>query len=107
MKRNIIVAAIAAVGIFASCTVIKPYAVTNNPIGTKVGKSTNTCLFSAIRTSVKYHSNLSAAGLCFNNNKYSIQEAAKSAGIKKVGAVDLQIQDNFFVKKFTLVVYGE
>jgi hypothetical protein len=86
----------------ASCSVTRPYAVTNNPIGTKVGTSENTCLFSA-----NYGGNISANGICFKNNEYGIQQAAKKAGISKVGAVDLKVTRQIISRKYTLIVYGE
>jgi hypothetical protein len=88
--------------ILASCSMTRPYAVTNNPIGTKVGTSENTCIFR-----LTAYGNVSASGLCFKNNDYGIYQAAKKAGINKVGAVDLKITRKILYTQYTLIVYGE
>jgi hypothetical protein len=89
----------------ASCTVTRPYAVTNNPIGTKVGSSTNPCL--SFFNSSRFASDISAYGLCLNNANYGIQQSAKNAGITKVGAVDLKTRNVLIMHTYTLIVYGE
>lgn len=86
----------------ASCSTTRPYAVTNNPIGTKVGTSVNKCILR-----MTAYGNISASGLCFKNNDYGIYQAAKKAGISKVGAVDLKIANKIFYTEYTLIVYGE
>ena len=69
----------------ASCQTTVPSMVTDNPIGTKVGKASGTCydlfgIFSIIT--------LGKGGLCFNAD-YSIHAAAKNGGINKIATVDI------------------
>lgn len=86
-----------------SCSMTTPYAVTNNPIGSKTGEVTNKCMFIPEGLA----NNVTAAGLCFNNKGYSVYEAAKKAGISKIGAVDLKVSRKIFYREYTLIVSGE
>lgn len=57
----------------SSCTVISPLTATSNPLGSKVGTSMA----------------MSFAGFWIKSD-YSIQTAAKNAGIKKISTVDVK-----------------
>lgn len=71
-----------------SCTVTRPYLVTNNPIGKKKGTSSTTVIFGNGGTaSPLLH--LSSSGIRFNRT-YGIVEAAKRGKITRVALVDLQ-----------------
>ena len=56
---------------FASCTVTLPISATSNPIGSKVGKSSGTCVLN----------------ICMDVDA-SINTAAKNGGITKISTVD-------------------
>jgi len=104
-----IISALVIALLLSACSSVKPYAVTDNSLGTKVGKSTNKCMFTSglAPVSPKYWPAFSSVGLCFNNKSFGIQQAAQNGGISKVGAVDLKITNKIFMKEFTLIVYGE
>jgi hypothetical protein len=73
--KNVIIGLVIVVAFaFVSCSSASPYWVTNNAIGTKVGKSSGTCYFRV---------------LCFNQD-WSIQAAAKNGGITKIATVDIK-----------------
>jgi hypothetical protein len=68
----------------ASCVYTAPYMVTDNPIGTKVGKSIGTCYdFLGIFSLLGNHA------MCFNAD-FSIHTAAKNGGINKIATVDIK-----------------
>lgn len=98
--------AIALAFTFASCTTTMPLTATNNSIGSKEGSSTNKCFF-AVPVVQAGPGQVTSYGLCTNNKKYGIQQAAEDAGISRVATVDLKTQNLFFLTKFTLIVTGE
>jgi len=104
------IAVVLSVSIFASCSVTLPLEVTNNPIGTKVGKSSTATIFGWMAAGGMgvsgYHNRMSSTGWRFNKD-YSLYNAAKSAGISKVATVDLKTTDYVFYKKYELIVTGE
>ncbi len=82
---------IAALAIFASCSVTTPLAVSHAPIGNKVGTS-STVVF---------------LGIHFNKN-WSVAEAAHNGGIKGgVATVDHKLTNYVFFVKRELIVTGE
>ena len=92
MKKSIIyVTALAFVWILTSCSVSVPLMITNNPIGSKMGKSTTAAIFTGgqgaaiapMRGTMLYN------GLMFNK-EFGIYEAAKNGGINKIATVDLR-----------------
>jgi hypothetical protein len=88
--RNILIGLMVATAmtfIFESCSSTHPFFVTNNSIGTKVGKSSGTCydLF-GIFTFMQLGK---AGGICLDAD-YSIQTAAKNGGITKIATVDIR-----------------
>jgi hypothetical protein len=93
MKKLLLVVAIAAMGLLASCTVTQPFAVTSNPLSkdAKVGTSSYITLFGAI--------NLGDAG---------INLAAKKAGITKISVVDVEVTNYAGIyAKVKTFVYGD
>lgn len=95
----------AAALVLSACSVTRPLAVNDNSIGTKVGKSKTTCLFSfaggATGAGV-----VIASGMCFNK-KYGIVDAAANGEITTVGAVDIKETDYYIFKTYELIVAGE
>lgn len=89
-----------------SCTMTRPFAVTNNSLGTKTGKSSTTCIFSNPQMAASYNSNVIANGICLNK-KYGIVEATTNGKIQKVGAIDLKVTNLLFAYKYELIVAGE
>jgi hypothetical protein len=103
MKKHLLIIIAFVAMLAASCSVTHPYQVTNNPIGTKKGKSSTTVIFGlGARTAIRY----SSSGIRFNKN-YGIIEAAKKGKITRIGSVDLQYTSYFFYGKYTLIVTGE
>lgn len=106
--RNLFIAS-ASTLLFASCAVTSPFKITNNEIGTKIGKSTTICLFSGGGSGriVAYNG---AAGL-YNgimlNKNFGIVEAAKNGKITKIGAVDIKTTSYVFFVKREFIVAGE
>jgi hypothetical protein len=101
-----------AAGFLASCSTTHPLTATGNPIGDKVGTSSNGCLgytpstlpsASAAGEGFVYIS----GGLCFNNNDYGVIDAAKNGGIDKVATVDLKVTNFILFHKYELIVTGE
>jgi hypothetical protein len=78
--------------LYSACTTTRPFAVSSNPIGTKVGRAS---------------SQVYLVGL-FSGGDASIQQAAKQGSISRVATVDIETF-NFlylFIKR-TTVVTGE
>lgn len=103
MKKHIFIILACVALLATSCSVTHPYQVTNNPIGSKKGKSSTIALFT-----MGYRTPLiaSSTGIRFNKN-YGILEAAKKGKITRVGAVDLQFTHYILFSKYTLIVTGE
>jgi hypothetical protein len=79
--------AMAMTFIFESCSSTQPFFVTNNSVGTKVGKASGTCydlfgIFTLFQLG-------KAGGICLDAD-YSIQSAAKNGGITKIATVDIR-----------------
>ncbi len=88
--KNILSVAIAT-AVLSSCAMTVPFKVTNNEVGTKIGKSTTIVI----------------AGVIFLNKKFGIIDAAKQGKISKIGVVDLRT-DNFLIfTKQQFIVSGE
>lgn len=84
----------------SSCSTIVPVTATNNPIGSKVGKSQTSILFGTAN-----RANL-GAGLVFNKD-YGVVDAARKADINKVATVDLKVTNYYIFTKAELIVTGE
>lgn len=77
--------------LFASCSITAPVAVSGNPIGSKTGKATGTCVL----------------GMCFGADA-SITKAAQNGGITKVSTVDMKRKNALgLVQTYTTIVTGE
>lgn len=86
--------------VLSSCSTIMPVTATNNPIGSKVGKSETSILFG-----VAGPSNLSS-GLVFNKD-YGVIEAAKKGNIERVATVDIKVTNYIIFQKAEIIVTGE
>ncbi|MBT3423073.1 hypothetical protein HON01_04250 [Candidatus Woesearchaeota archaeon] len=91
-----------------SCSVTTPLTATDNPIGSKRGTVSNTCLFGgSVALQAPGNMKLTSSGLCFNTEKYSIYDAADEGGISRVATVDLKIKNFYLWQEYTLIVTGE
>jgi outer membrane murein-binding lipoprotein Lpp len=94
MKKMLVLLAALAVFLIAGCkTVYTPLTVTTNPVGTKVGEAT---------------ANVGQFG--GKDRDYSIQTAAKNAGITKIATVDIRHKYSLIpglVNTYTTIVTGE
>lgn len=76
------------VGMFlTSCTIVHTAMVTNNPVGSKTGKSESK-LFSS-------------------DKGYSYSDAVKKGGIEKIGIGEAKVKYFLVPYKYTLIVTGE
>ncbi len=99
MKKYII--ALSAIGLMASCSITRPYTATNNPIGSKVGKSqTGVILGTSAGDEL-------AVGLFVLNNNFGVIEAAKKGKINKIATVDVKTTNYLFFQKVEVIVTGE
>ena len=89
-----------ALATMASCSTIVPVAATNNPIGSKKGRSSTTILFGTAN-----RANL-GAGIVFNKN-YGVIEAAKKGKITELATVDLKVTSYGILIKAEILVTGE
>lgn len=106
LLQNITLAAAAAITL-ASCSTTRPLAITDNSIGTKVGKSKNTCLFAfSTQSGASGAGTIISSGICFNK-KYGVKDAAENGEIKTVGAIDIKETNFFLWTKYELIVAGE
>jgi hypothetical protein len=95
MKKVLVFLAILVVLVITGCTTTAPFDVTDNSAGAKVGESSGTVLLYGIFTK----------DLVVD---YSIQTAAKNAGITKVATVDRKVYDVLgIVRTYTTIVTGE
>lgn len=109
MKKFTQILAFAAIVMgMASCGFTRPYAVTNNPIGSKVGKSSTKVIFGAGAgmSSNSMYAHYSSVGIRFNKN-YGIIDAAKKGKITKIATVDLKYVNYILWGEYTLIVTGE
>ena len=116
MKKLIISAAVIGLAGLTSCSTTEPLTATNNEMGEKEGRSTNTCLFgvatanadqmqSASRSGKGF--NMISAGTCFNNKNHGVIDAARNGGISEVATVDLKKTNYVFFSKYELIVTGK
>jgi hypothetical protein len=76
--------------LLSSCSVTRPYAVTNNPVGESVGTSSTILFFGS-----SSGTNLQSA-LFSTNSKFGVIEAARNGNIYKVGSVDVKTSTYLF-----------
>ena len=107
-KIKLILLSTVLTAFLASCSTIEPLTATNNSIGSKTGKASNSCLF-GFPNGVAAETNLlvTSSGLCFNTKAYGIYEAAKNGGIEKVATVDVKRTWFLIYTKYELIVTGE
>ncbi|MFT5055782.1 MAG: hypothetical protein ACI80H_000486 [Pseudoalteromonas distincta] len=84
----------------ASCTVIRPYAVTNNAIGDGVGVSKTTLVFG---TSV---GNQLEMAVFSTNKNFGVVEAARNGNLDKIATVDVQTSNFGFFTTVKIIVTG-
>ena len=90
----------ATVLFFASCTVTRPYAVTDNAIGDAVGTSKTTLIGGA---SV---GNVLQTGLISTNINFGVIEAAKNGNVDKIATVDVQSTNFLLFSTVRIIVTG-
>jgi hypothetical protein len=98
MKKIII--GIATIALVSSCSLTRPYAVTNNAIGEKTGVSKTTIIFGVSA------GNTLSTGIV-SNKDFGVIEAAKNGGINKIGSVDVKTTNFLFFQKVEIIVTGE
>lgn len=92
MKKTILVLlAVLAVLAVVGCTTTVPYDVTNNSVGSKVGEASASVYIWTFS----------------GDFDYSLQTAAKNAGISKIATVDLRVKNFLVGKTYTTIVTGE
>jgi hypothetical protein len=95
MKKVLVFLAILVVLAITGCTTTDPFDLTNNTAGSKVGESSGTVILGGIFTK----------DLVVD---YSIQTAAKNAGINKVATVDQKVYNVLgLIVTYTTIVTGE
>jgi len=83
-----------------SCTVTRPFAVTNNEIGDAVGTSKTTLIFGT-----SAGPNLEQA-LYSTNKNFGLIEAAKNGNIDKIATVDVKTSNYGFITQVKIIVTG-
>jgi|TARA_B110000908_G_C10218331_1_gene433960 hypothetical protein len=101
MKNIQFIIAAGLVALMASCSTVRPYTATNNPIGSKTGNSETTLI---LGTST---GQLIQAALYSTNNDFGVIEAAKDGGINKIATVDIKTTNFFIFSKVEIIVTGE
>ncbi len=106
--KKLFFAAVAGLVLGTSCTTIEPVTATDNPIGNKVGTSSNNCVFSLGRMVTAGGEGFQQIGngMCFSST-YGLKEAVDNGGINKVATVDLKSTWYVFFTKYELIVTGE
>jgi hypothetical protein len=93
MKKCVFaILALVLLSLVTAChSITTPYAVTDNPAGTKTGEATATTLL----------------GFILLSGDYSLSTAAANGGVTKIAVVDRRIERRFIVQKWTTIVSGE
>jgi|TARA_B110000902_G_C14227567_1_gene557606 hypothetical protein len=92
---------ILAIGLMSSCSITRPYAVTNNTLGPKKGVSKTNIIFG------RSAGEQLAVGLIVTNKDFGVIEAAKNGKIKTIGSVDVKTTNYIFFQKVEVIVTGE
>jgi hypothetical protein len=100
MKNIKILLFIGAAFFVTSCTVTRPFAVTNNEIGDAVGTSKTTLIFGT-----SAGPNLEQA-LYSTNKDFGLIEAAKNGNIDKIATVDVKTSNYGFITQVKIIVTG-
>ena len=107
--KNILLLSVVAT-LISSCTVTYPFMVTNNSLGTKIGRSKSVVIFSGSHAKTTklgaYQTHTLYSGILLNKN-FGIVEAAKKGGISKIGAVDYKVTSYLFYVTTEFIVAGE
>mgnify|MGYP006384233243 FL=1 len=94
MKKALVVLALVFAFVLVGCmTVVEPFAVTSNELGSKVGEASAKFLFGYLPLSF--------------NMDLGIQKAAQNGGITKISTVDTKAKQGFLVTTISTVVTGE
>lgn len=94
MKKALVVLALVFAFVLVGCmTVVEPFAVTSNELGSKVGEASVKFLFGYIPLSF--------------NMDLGIQKAAQNGGITKISTVDVKSEQGFLFTTISTVVTGE
>ena len=91
---------VGVVALASSCTIVRPYAVTNNAIGEAVGVSRTTLILGA-----SAGQNLEQA-LFSTNKNFSVIEAAKNGNVDKIATVDVESSNYWLVSTVKIIVTG-
>lgn len=84
----------------ASCTLVRPYAVTNNEVGDAVGVSRTTLILGA-------SSGVQLEQALFSTNKnFGVIEAARNGNIDKIASVDVETSTYWIVTTVKIIVTG-
>ncbi len=89
------------IGMMASCSMTRPYAVTNNKLGSKTGVSKTNIIFGAST------GNALSSGVFVTNKNFGVIEAAKNGKVSKIGAVDVKTTNFLLFQKVEVIVTGE
>ncbi len=84
----------------SSCTVVRPYAVTNNEIGDGTGVSRTTLILGG-----SAGNNLEQA-LFSTNKNFGVIEAAQKGGIDKIATVDVEASNYWLFSTVKIIVTG-
>jgi NADPH-dependent curcumin reductase CurA len=94
-KCGAVLVIVLAVFCMVGCTTYKPFAVTENAVGSKVGVATAT-------------TNFLWGNFVSGTADFSIQTAAKNGGISKIATVDVKVKDTLrLFTTYTTIVTGE
>ena len=86
--------------LLSACSTIIPVTATNNPIGSKVGKSATTMFFGGANS-------LSLSSGIVTNKNYGVIEAAEKGNIERIATVDIKITNLYIFSKAEIIVTGE
>ena len=87
--------------LLVSCEMTRPYAATNNPIGSKTGVSKTVMLFG------RPAGNSLASFALVLNKDFGVIDAAKNGKINKIATVDIKYKGFILFGKTEIIVTGE
>jgi hypothetical protein len=92
-KFTLVFLAVLVIMAIAGCTTTRPFDLTNNTVGSKVGEASGQLLL---------------GGAFGGDADYSLQTAAKNGGITKVATVDMRVKNVLgIIVTYTTIVTGE
>lgn len=114
MRVSTILLIIVSAMVLTSCASVRPYALTENRVGSKVGVAESTFLFGmVIRSPFSGHfknndiENAVITGIPTADNDVSIMKAAKLGGITRISTVERKEIHWFFGVTVQTIVTGE